>query len=201
MPLDLHLDSNMIINVQLCHWPKCLCPLRSSVNNMRAVAWENAESHYGSHCSGLLPISSLKQHHLPSPIGPQPPKADAHKHACMCMHTHAHIKPLVFSIRPFSVARSSVSSALMQTGSGSPPARVWGRERDQFWSIYRWGKTNKELHRDLAVQYMCCACTRVCAHVPLRFEEVSVWYVCIMCSMGFGRHAMGHIGLLSRRCN
>lgn len=33
------------------------------------------------------------------------------------------------------------------------------------------------------------------------FQEVSKRYLCIMCSRGFGRHAMGHIELLSRRCN
>lgn len=34
MPPDLHLDSDMIINVMLCNWPSSLCPLHSSVNNM-----------------------------------------------------------------------------------------------------------------------------------------------------------------------
>lgn len=45
MPLDLHLDSNMIIKrAAMPLAPDAPCPLRSTVHNTRAVAWENAVS-------------------------------------------------------------------------------------------------------------------------------------------------------------
>lgn len=87
------------------------------------------------------------------------------------------------------------------------------RESDRhlgFGAFIDEGNTNKEMYQRPASAVHVMRKSPARARMPLRvlvrefdsvFQEVSKRYLCIMCSRGFGRHAMGHIELLSRRCN